>query len=272
VGGLLVLLILDGAAALNPLAFFGKFLARGGRPQLRACPKEVVDMLELNATKLHAIKDEMLLQMKQGLSGTQESPMLMLPTHLSKLPSGAETGSYLALDLGGTNFRVLKVTLHGKGKFDVVNSKHKVDQKLMEGPGEDLFRFFAQKVKEMVPEAVGAATALPLGFTFSFPVLQTSINVGKLVRWTKGFTCTGVEGEDVVALLQKALQVESVAVVAVVLLDGGCTATTGIGIKMVAGDGFISMPVASVGLLIDIVVCGVSSSSSAFSSSPSPSS
>ena len=164
-------------------------------------------MLNLNATKLHTIKDEMLLQMKEGLSGTQESPMLMLPTHLSKLPSGEETGSYLALDLGGTNFRVLKVTLHGKGKFEVVNSKHKVDQKLMEGPGEDLFRFFAQKVKEMVPEAVGAPNALPLGFTFSFPVLQTSINVGKLVRWTKGFTCSGVEGQDVVALLQRALQV-----------------------------------------------------------------
>ena len=35
--------------------------------------------------------------------------MLMLPTHLSHMPSGKETGSYLALDLGGTNFRVLKV-------------------------------------------------------------------------------------------------------------------------------------------------------------------
>jgi len=176
-------------------------------------------MLNLNATKLHTIKDEMLLQMKEGLSGTQESPMLMLPTHLSKLPSGEETGSYLALDLGGTNFRVLKVTLHGKGKFEVVNSKHKVDQKLMEGPGEDLFRFFAQKVKEMVPEAVGAPNALPLGFTFSFPVLQTSINVGKLVRWTKGFTCSGVEGQDVVALLQRALQEENINVTVAALVN-----------------------------------------------------
>ena len=35
-------------------------------------------------------------------------------------------GSFLALDLGGTNFRVLKVVLKGKGKFDVHSSKHKV--------------------------------------------------------------------------------------------------------------------------------------------------
>lgn len=31
-----------------------------------------------------------------------------------------------------------------------------------------------------------------LGFTFSFPVKQTSINSGLLIQWTKGFTCDGV--------------------------------------------------------------------------------
>jgi hexokinase len=98
------------------------------------------------------------------------------------------------------------VTLKGGGKFSVESSKHKVSQELMQGPGEALFSFFADKIKEMVPEAVGAPAPMPLGFTFSFPVEQSSINVGSLVRWTKGFTCSGVEGEDVVALLQKALE------------------------------------------------------------------
>lgn len=27
-----------------------------------------------------------------------------------------------------------------------------------------------------------------LGFTFSFPIMQTSINSGTLIRWTKGFS------------------------------------------------------------------------------------
>lgn len=93
----------------------------------------------------------------------------------------------------GTNFRVLKVTLKGKGKFDVESSKHKVAQELMQGQGSELFKFFAAKIAEMAPEAVGAETPMPMGFTFSFPVQQTSINVGTLVRWTKGFTCPGVE-------------------------------------------------------------------------------
>lgn len=43
-----------------------------------------------------------------------------------------------------------------------------------------------------------------MGFTFSFPVQQTAINRGTLIKWTKGFTASGVEGQDVVELLNKA--------------------------------------------------------------------
>ena len=47
---------------------------------------------------------------------------------------------------------------------------------------------------------------LPLGFTFSFPLEQEGLNKATLVRWTKGFSCAGVEGEDVVRMLQEALE------------------------------------------------------------------
>ena len=50
-----------------------------------------------------------------------------------------------------------------------------------------------------------------LGFGFEI-WLQINLNVsklgladGKLVRWTKGFNCDGVEGENVVELLEAAL-------------------------------------------------------------------
>ena len=47
---------------------------------------------------------------------------------------------------------------------------------------------------------------LPLGFTFSFPCEQVGLAKGKLVKWTKGFSCSGCEGRDVVELLQEAIQ------------------------------------------------------------------
>jgi hexokinase len=41
-----------------------------------------------------------------------------------------------------------------------------------------------------------------LGFTFSFPVNQTAINKGTLLRWTKGFDIQEAVGKDVCELLQ----------------------------------------------------------------------
>jgi len=52
---------------------------------------------------------------------------------------------------------------------------------------------------------------LPLGFTFSFPCFQEGLTKARLVTWTKGFKCSGVEGEDVVLLLQKAIKQRQVS-------------------------------------------------------------
>lgn len=46
---------------------------------------------------------------------------------------------------------------------------------------------------------------LPLGFTFSFPCTQMGLASAKLIRWTKGFSASGVEGEDVARLLKEAI-------------------------------------------------------------------
>lgn len=46
---------------------------------------------------------------------------------------------------------------------------------------------------------------LALGFTFSFPLKQLGLTRGILQRWTKGFSCSGVVGEDVVQGLKDAI-------------------------------------------------------------------
>ena len=45
---------------------------------------------------------------------------------------------------------------------------------------------------------------LVLGFCFSFPLEQTARDGGTLIKWVKGFENAGVEGRDVVELLQDA--------------------------------------------------------------------
>jgi hexokinase len=52
---------------------------------------------------------------------------------------------------------------------------------------------------------IGGDKPFPLGFTFSFPCTQKGLASATLVTWTKGFDCDGVVGEDVVRMLQDAI-------------------------------------------------------------------
>ena len=45
-----------------------------------------------------------------------------------------------------------------------------------------------------------------MGFCFSFPVEQTSVSSGKLLRWTKGYTNPGAVGSDPAKLLGDAFR------------------------------------------------------------------
>jgi hexokinase len=57
-----------------------------------------------------------------------------------------------------------------------------------------------------------------LGFTFSFPVEQTAIASGILVKWTKGFNVKGVLRKDVVGFLNAALADEGLGSIKVAAL------------------------------------------------------
>ena len=129
------------------------------------------------------------------------------PTYAQKLPSSGMSGFFLAVDLGGTNFRVLGVSLRGNKEPHVVQSSHEVKEKLQRGSGEALFDFVAMGVWTFLEDYKldASASSFKLGFTFSFPLKQEGLSRARLVRWTKGFNCTGVVKQDVGQLLQEAL-------------------------------------------------------------------
>ena len=158
-------------------------------------------------------------EMKQGLAG-EKSSLTMIPSFTGR-PRGTERGRFLALDLGGSNIRVLSVTLDGKGRAKTERvSRFAVPPEIMKGSGEALFDFIADSVGVFFRRhAFDPSDEHDLAFTFSFPVAQTGVASGKLLTWTKGFTASGVEGRDVVYLLAEALKrkkMEAVRVTALV--------------------------------------------------------
>ena len=80
----------------------------------------------------------------------------------------------------------------------------------MRGHGSDLFDFMVDvmvdflKSHNMLEEAT-VNDPFHLGFTFSFPTKQHSLYQADLAGWTKGYTCEGVEGQDVGLLLRNAI-------------------------------------------------------------------
>jgi hexokinase len=128
-----------------------------------------------------------------------------------------DQGVYLAVDLGGTNFRVCSVVLHGNQTFSLQQSKVAVPRSLMETKSaKELFSFLAKQIElflikhhndhfEAHQRKASQQTSFDLGFTFSFPVNQVGINKGKLIRWTKGFDIDEAIGQDVCALLQNEI-------------------------------------------------------------------
>jgi len=137
----------------------------------------------------------------------------MIPSYVTRRPNGKETGSYLALDLGGTNFRVCEVYLEGDSKVRLTQKKFTIPDYAKCGQSDVLFDFLAESVLTFITENnIPTESDIPLGFTFSFPVNQTAIDKGFLMGWTKGFDCKDTVGKDVVELLNEALARKNVKV------------------------------------------------------------
>ena len=135
----------------------------------------------------------------------------MNPTWCMGYPTGDEQGTFLALDMGGTNLRVCEITLtEEKSEFDIIQSKYKMPEELKTGSADELWEYIADCLKNFIDthHQGNDVGKMNLGFTFSYPATQDYIDHGVLQRWTKGFDIDGVEGENVVPMFEKAIAKE----------------------------------------------------------------
>ncbi|XP_015121113.1 hexokinase type 2 isoform X4 [Diachasma alloeum] len=168
--------------------------------------KDACKGLVLSDEQLRLVMQRLTHEINRGLAKEthEEAIVKCFTTYVQDLPNGTEKGNFLALDLGGTNFRVLLITLDGHN-FDMQSKIYAIPQSLMLGTGTQLFDHIAQCLALFVKDLELENEILPLGFTFSFPLTQVGLTEGYLVRWTKGFDCSGVVNEDVVRLLEEAI-------------------------------------------------------------------
>lgn len=201
------------ACAVAAVVVRHRMKSSGQWARARAILKDLEDTCGTPISKLRQVADAMTVEMHAGLASEGGSKLKMLISYVDNLPTGDEKGLFYALDLGGTNFRVLRVQLGGKGgrvlhqEFEEVS----IPPHLMVGNSDDLFDYIAEALAKFVATEnenfqLSPGRQRELGFTFSFPVRQTSICSGALIKWTKGFSIEDVVGQDVVGELTKAME------------------------------------------------------------------
>ncbi len=182
-------------------------------------------------------------EMRDGLEAKRGCSLAMLPTFVG-IPTGKESGIFLALDLGGSTFRVLMVYLSpDKNQRRIIIEKYSlkateterrkgIDYDCTQLKADELFIILAKYIKMFLIKhhtritKYGYNKPYPAGFTFSFPVIQTDIDRAILKRCSKGFRLEDLFDKDVVSLFKKIIQQEGLGdIVNVVSLNNDTVGT-----------------------------------------------
>ncbi|KAH8665821.1 hypothetical protein BGZ60DRAFT_56510 [Tricladium varicosporioides] len=151
---------------------------------------------------------------KQFGESLLDNPLNMLPSYNHLLPSGDERGTYLALDVGGSTFRIALIELSGrKSESDgcqiLKKESFKITNSVKELKGVLFFDWMAARIGEtLAGQNEGhdmSEEPLSMGMSWSFPIEQTSLRSGLLQGMGKGFLAAhGLLGQDLGDLIQDA--------------------------------------------------------------------
>jgi len=198
--------------------------------------KPIRSLLSVGKPQMIMMISEFMEEMNKGLALHAADPSAhwdekkccfkMLETHIDHIPTGSEKGVYYAVDVGGTNFRVVRIELLGDGKIGKTSRIKRDLKQLPPAPEKpkglldasvkqsEFFGYLADQViqvgkheGDIAGEGLEgeASPVLGFGFTFSFPTQQDQKNHAILSHWTKewdtGRDYTGtdecIEGRDV---------------------------------------------------------------------------
>jgi hexokinase len=156
---------------------------------------------KMTADKINSkeLVNSFLTEMNKGLAGT-DSSLLMLPTYIEVEGEVKANQPVIAIDAGGTNFRVAKVYFNDKLQL-ITESIQKakmpgVDKELSK---QAFFNTFADYIKDY------KSVSDKVGFCFSYAAEIYPNKDGKLLEWSKEVKAPEVIGTMVGEELLKAM-------------------------------------------------------------------
>ena len=156
--------------------------------------------------------EEFKAQMRRGLRNQSPSSLAMIEAFIPKT-AAFKSGTYLGLDLSGTNFRAILLSIDSCQKVDRNPSiaVFRIPTELKQATGASfatsaaLFDFVASQIKVFLGNEGVSGRGIRVGFTFAFPTRMTGVSSGLLIKWTKTWDVPDLVGADPVAALESAL-------------------------------------------------------------------
>ncbi|KKA27039.1 hypothetical protein TD95_003954 [Thielaviopsis punctulata] len=187
-------------------------------------------LCEAEALFLNHTNEKELLALAEGfkeqfMSALEMGKISMLPSYSYRLPSGSESGRYLAADMGGSNLRVALIELSGRSNRNpaddtestkdakiVVMKNFRVDDNVRGLVGMSFFEWMAGRISETLEsspqismDSGSTSSPLPLSLAWSFPIDQTSLGSGRLLDMGKGLKAVeGLLGQDIGHVIKTA--------------------------------------------------------------------
>lgn len=154
---------------------------------------------DVEASFREATDEATLLALSDGLKkefekSLLENPQCMLPSYNHQLPNGEECGTYLALDVGGSTFRVALIRLAGSksggGETEILRSKSfKIGNVERCLKGMAFFEWMADRIADTLSEQSEghnmSKPPLSMGVSWSFPIECVAVNYRDRNQLTK---------------------------------------------------------------------------------------
>lgn len=120
----------------------------------------------------------------QFLESMVDNPLCMLPSYNHQLPTGDERGAFLALDVGGSTFRVALIELSGRGNGAgskiLKMASFKIGPPVRQLKGILFFDWMAERIEETLSGQMEgqdmSEAPLSMGLAWSFPIEYVFLN------------------------------------------------------------------------------------------------
>eukprot|EP00210_Caulerpa_lentillifera_P004535 g4327.t1 len=175
-----------------------KFFASWSGParQRTQTIKEHEKMFRIPDSKTVELVKDFENQLETGLQKDNESSLKMMPSWITSLPTGHETGEFYAIDVGGTNLRILYCQFGASENKVEVQERNEIDipETRKHGTIQNLFDFIVASFRIFLDMTgrVSESQTMDIGFCFSFPLKMEGITVGIIAQLTKSCGDNGV--------------------------------------------------------------------------------